>query len=105
MDEKIAETGNRKPESPITRTLSFLSGKKTYLVAALGVVYALGIKYGHWPNDPEIWGGLGFTGVATLRAAITKLCVQIAAAPPATLPDSDPLLQPPDKSRAVNVNV
>jgi hypothetical protein len=63
---------------------SALSGWKTYIVAVLGVVYALGIKFGHWPNEPEIWAGLGFTGVVTLRAAIAKLCAAItAAAPPA----------------------
>lgn len=63
----------------ITNIVSWLAGKKTYLVALLAVVYALGVKYWHWPNDPEIWGGLGFTGLATLRAAIAKLCAQLAA--------------------------
>lgn len=62
---------------------SALSGWKTYIVALAGVVYALGIKYWGWPNDPEIWAGLGFTGVITLRAAIAKLCAALTSAAPA----------------------
>src|SRR4051812_40265822 len=71
------ETSVEAP-SAFANLIAFLAGKKTYIVAALGVLYALGVKYWHWPNDPEIWGGLGFAGLATLRAAVTKLCALLS---------------------------
>ncbi len=61
--------------------ISFLAGKKTYLVCALGLVYALGVYFGVWSNESEIWGGLGFTGAMTIRAAIKRLAIAVVADP------------------------
>lgn len=68
--------------------LDFLSGKKTYLVGVGAIAYAAGVSRGWWPNDIEIWGLLGGTGAMTLRAAIKKLCLQVAV--DAELPLNDP---------------
>jgi hypothetical protein len=63
------------------KTLSFLSGYKTYIVGVLGIIYAIGVWQGWWTNESEIWGALGFTGAMTIRAAIKKLCEDLAKDP------------------------
>lgn len=74
----------------------FLSGKKTYLVGIGIIAYAEGVARGWWPNDVQVWGVLGASGMMTVRAAITKLLLQIAAA--ADLPiDSPPAEAVPGK--------
>ncbi len=60
----------------ITSSRTFLAGHKTYIVAAAGVLYSLGISRGWWPSDSAVWGLLGSTGAMTLRAAVTKMTTQ-----------------------------
>jgi hypothetical protein len=79
MAESNLSTPQPLNPSTLSKIASFLSGKKTYLVAIAGIIYAAGIKYGHWPNDSEIWASLGFTGLGTLRAAIAKLCAALTS--------------------------
>jgi hypothetical protein len=57
----------------IAKLVRFLAGKKTYLVCFAGIVYGWGVHKRWWPNENEVWASLGFTGAATLRAAIAKL--------------------------------
>lgn len=61
--------------------LSFLAGKKTYLVSIGAIIYAIGIYKQWWPSSAEIWGLFGAGGAMTIRAAIKRLCQQIAADP------------------------
>jgi hypothetical protein len=61
--------------------ISFLSGKKTYLVGVAGVVYAYGIGRHWWPSDAEIWGIIGSTGAMTFRAALARFAKQVVGAP------------------------
>jgi hypothetical protein len=74
----------------IASSRQFIAGHKTYVIGALGLVYSLGVSRNWWPSDPQIWGTLGFTGLVTLRAAVTKMATQFlddltkASATPAT---------------------
>ena len=52
--------------------IEFLQGKKTYLVTVLAGVYAALVGLGALPSYEIVWGLLGTTAVATLRAGITK---------------------------------
>ena len=52
--------------------IDFLQGKKTYLVTLLAGVYAALVGLDALPNYEVIWGLLGTTAVATLRAGIAK---------------------------------
>ncbi len=49
-----------------------LDGKKTYLVAAIAILYVLGAHLGWWPFDDKILDALGFGGLITLRAGVRK---------------------------------
>lgn len=49
---------------------SSLKGKKTYLLTALGIIYAGGIQQGYWPHIPWLDILLGGGTVASLRHAI-----------------------------------
>lgn len=52
----------------------WLSGKKTYLLMALGVVYALsGYITGYLDFNTAFEIGLGSLGLGTLRAGISKI--------------------------------
>lgn len=51
---------------------SKLEGKKTYLLAAAAIVYLFGGSMGWWPVDERVLGILGFGGLASLRAGISK---------------------------------
>ena len=52
--------------------INFLKGKKTYLTAILGGLYAVAIGLGWLPNEDWIWALLGSSGLAFLRAGIKK---------------------------------
>lgn len=49
-----------------------LSGKKTYLVAALGILYIFGGDQGWWVVNPSLLAVLGFGGMATMRQGVSK---------------------------------
>jgi hypothetical protein len=55
-----------------------LQGKKSYLIALAGLVYAIGIHFGWWTNESEIWGALASIFGLTLRAGIKTAVRQIA---------------------------
>jgi hypothetical protein len=60
--------------------LDFLSGKKTYLIALVAILYIVGGKYLNlWPVDGEALAGLGALALAFLRAGIAKAGASIAA--------------------------
>lgn len=50
----------------------FLDGKKTYILAAIGVIYIFGGDQGWWNLNEAIAAMLGFGGLASLRAGKTK---------------------------------
>lgn len=52
--------------------LEFLDGRKTYIVAALGIIYIFGGDQGWWRLNEAIAGMLGFGGIVTLRAGMKK---------------------------------
>lgn len=52
--------------------LEFLQGKKTYLVTLLAGIYAALVGLGAIPSYEMVWGLLGTTAVATLRAGVAK---------------------------------
>lgn len=56
--------------------LTWLQGKKTYIVVILAAVFNIGIVFGFWTIDSQVWlfinSILGFFGLGTLRAGITK---------------------------------
>jgi len=56
----------------MTTILSYLQGKKTYLIAILAGIYAALVGLGAVPSLELVWGILGSTGLATLRAGIEK---------------------------------
>lgn len=49
----------------------FLTGKKTYLSAAIGILYLVGVWAGLYDFDERILAVIGFAGLASLRAAVT----------------------------------
>jgi hypothetical protein len=53
--------------------VSFLRGKKTYMVSAATLIYGFGIVQGLWPHQPGIDFLITGGGLATVRAAIGKL--------------------------------
>lgn len=53
--------------------LTFLEGKKTYVIAALAVLYLFGGDQGWWIINENIMGILGFGGLASLRSAVKKI--------------------------------
>ncbi len=55
----------------MTKLWTWLYGKKTYIIALAGIVYAGGIKIGWWTNDPTIDLLLGSTAAASMRHGIT----------------------------------
>lgn len=52
---------------------AFLQGKKTYICAAMGLLYLAGAGAGLWQFDSHVLMALGFGGMAALRAAIGKM--------------------------------
>lgn len=57
--------------------LEFLSGKKTYIVCLVTILYAYGITRGWWPHNSAIDLLFGSGGAITLRMAVNKLCRQL----------------------------
>ena len=53
--------------------LAFMQGKKTYLVAILAGLYAALIGLNVAPHSDWVWGLIGSTGLATLRAGLAKV--------------------------------
>ena len=56
----------------MTSFFAFLQGKKTYLIAILTALYAALVGLGAVPSLDLVWGLLGSTGLATLRAGLDK---------------------------------
>lgn len=50
--------------------IQFLSGKKTYLVAFLGVIYAGLVSQGYVHENQQVWELLGALGLASIRSAV-----------------------------------
>jgi hypothetical protein len=50
--------------------LEWLDGRKTYLIALIGVLYVFGSTLGWWPCDERVLGLLGFGGLAALRKGV-----------------------------------
>ena len=57
------------------KIITFLRGRKTYIVGAMGVtsVALYGIGVIDYETMVAILGALGFTGLATLRDSISRL--------------------------------
>src|SRR5260370_8004913 len=58
--------------------LAFLSGKKSYIVSIGAIGYALGIAKNWWTHNADVDLLFGGTYGLTLRAAVAKLCRQVA---------------------------
>jgi hypothetical protein len=58
------------PAARMKNMIEYLRGKKTYLVALLGGLYAALIGLGVVPNYECVWGLLGAGGLAFLRAGV-----------------------------------
>lgn len=56
--------------------LDWLQGKKTYIIVILAAVFNIGVVFGFWTVDSGVWtfinSILGFLGLGTLRAGVTK---------------------------------
>jgi hypothetical protein len=63
----------------------FLSGKKTYLSALIGILYLAGVWAGLYEFDERILAVVGFAGLAALRAAVTRNPTTPAGPPLAAL--------------------
>jgi hypothetical protein len=57
--------------------LQFLAGKKTYLVSAGGLIYAVGIGRNWWQHAVEIDLAFGSSVAITIRSAIARMLAQI----------------------------
>ena len=51
---------------------TFLSGKKTYLSALIGLLYLAGVWAGLYEFDETVLGALGLAGLAFLRSGVAK---------------------------------
>ena len=60
----------------MSNLINWLSGKKSYLLLAIGLVFNLGVISGWWATDNATWGSIDALLLALLggsfRAAITK---------------------------------
>ena len=60
----------------MSNLINWLSGKKSYLLLAIGLVFNLGVISGWWATDNATWGSIDTLLLALLggsfRAAITK---------------------------------
>jgi len=56
--------------------IDWLQGKKTYIIAVLAAVFNVGIAFGWWTLDSQVWELiniiLGFLGLGTLRSGMSK---------------------------------
>lgn len=76
---------------------SWLSGKKTYLIALVSTVYAWGITQNLWPHNVVIDTALGAGGLAALRMGIAAEAKKVAVAAltnPPTLPPTTTTTKP-----------
>jgi hypothetical protein len=71
--------------------MNALSGKKTYIVAALAVIYLFGGDQAWWTVNTEIMGIFAAAGLATLRAGMTKSAPATTPPAPSALPPSSAL--------------
>ena len=77
--------------------VAFLDGRKTYILAAAGIIYAAGIQFWGWPSNGDVWAALGFGTAATLRVAIAKAVALLPADTTPTGPAPNPPAAPPVK--------
>ena len=56
----------------IQRMRAWLAGRKTYGIAAIGILYIVGCWAGWWAYDERILAALGLGGLATLRAGLSR---------------------------------
>jgi hypothetical protein len=54
------------------KAIEFLKGKRTYGLAAIGLLYVGGVYLGWWSWDEKVLAGLGLGALATLRSAINS---------------------------------
>lgn len=57
----------------IKDAIGWLSGKKTYIIAFVALIYGCGIEQGWWQHNAGLDLILGALGVGTMRAAIAKV--------------------------------
>ena len=54
--------------------IEWLQGKKTYIIVLLASVFNIGVVFGWWTPDSQVWALintiLGFLGIGTIRAGI-----------------------------------
>jgi len=54
----------------------WLQGKKTYIIVVLAAVFNIGVVFGFWTVDSQIWAFinsiLAFLGIGTLRAGVSN---------------------------------
>jgi len=60
----------------MAKAWNWLSGKKTYILAVLGFVYAGGIQQGWWTDQPIIDGFLLSGTAASIRHSISTTAQQ-----------------------------
>lgn len=59
---------------------SWLSGKKTYIIALVSTIYAWGITQNLWPHNVVIDTALGAGGLTALRMGIASEAKKVAVA-------------------------
>jgi hypothetical protein len=76
--------------------LLWLQGKKTYIVAAIALLFNIGVSMGWWVQDDKVWqaidGIFAALGLASLRAGVTKS---------ASVTDDNPKPPPPPPPKVV----
>jgi len=60
----------------ITQIWTWLSGRKTYIIAFAGAIYGAGIQTGLWPHNTAVDVILGSTATATIRHGISTNSAQ-----------------------------
>jgi len=73
----------------MNQALEFISGKKTYLVAAGAIVYLAICQFTGKAPSEEIMGMFGFLGLTFLRMGVSKTA-QAVQAMKDSLPPTDP---------------
>lgn len=56
----------------IQRMRAWLAGRKTYGIAAIGILYIVGCWAGWWEYDERVLAALGLGGLAALRAGVSR---------------------------------
>lgn len=56
--------------------IEWLQGKKTYIIVILAAVFNIGVVFGLWTVDSQVWAFINsilvFLGLGTLRAGIAS---------------------------------